>query len=201
MNPDRFSPHAENAATAKASAQMNKKALWYNQTLNVFWSVLNFSPLGYFCFAAMELKWIYILSGLSLAAGFLPRSFFDAMQLGKTTALYEKIGIRVVKKLTQDGDFINRSIRKKFPQYKKFTDRSSIQQHLNKAYAIEKIHFSMFVFFLLTSMYALVKGYVWWAAIITINNLVFNLYPNLLQQYNRLRLRRMMKKDSMAPSS
>jgi len=51
----------------------------------------------------------------------------------------------------------------------------------------------MLLFFLLTGIYALTQGYVWWAVIITINNLVFNLYPNFLQQYNRLRLRHLMK--------
>jgi len=129
-------------------------------------------------------------------AGFLPKAFFDAIQLSPTTSFYEKIGIRMVKKYTQDSDFINRLIRRKFPQYRIFDHNVSIQKHLNKAYAIEKIHFMMFLFFLLTSIYALTQGYAGWAVMITINNFVFNLYPNFLQQYNRLRLRRLMKKHS-----
>ena len=52
----------------------------------------------------------------------------------------------------------------------------------------------MFLFFLLTGIYALLRGQIWWAFIITFNNVVFNLFPNLLQQYNRLRLRRLMKR-------
>jgi hypothetical protein len=146
---------------------------------------------------AMDLQWLYILLGTSLLAGFLPRSFFDAIQLSQTTSLYKKIGIRMVKKFTQDGDFINRLIRRKFPQYRIFDPNVSIQKHLNKAYSIEKIHFIMFLFFLLTSIYALTQGYARWAAIITINNLVFNLYPNFLQQYNRLRLRNLMRKPTL----
>lgn len=197
MKPGEFKAKTEQQKNFEASVKM---ALWYNQIFNVSWSVLNFSALGYFCYTKMDLNWVYVFTALSLAAGFLPRSFFDAIQLSRRTAFYKKIGIRVARKFTQDGDFVNRSMRKKFPQYRIFDDRSSIQQHLNKAYAIEKVHFSMLLFFLLSSIYALVKGYVWWAVIITINNLVFNLYPNLLQQYNRLRLRRVMEKDSMAPS-
>jgi len=181
---------------SKESAQIKKWATWYNQITNIFWSILNFTPIGYFCFMAMDLKWLYILLAISLLAGFLPKSFFDRIQLSQTTALYEKIGIRTVKKFTQDGDFINRLIRKKFPQYRLFDHNLSMQKHLNKAYSIEKIHFSMFLFFLLTGIYALIRGEVWWAAIITVNNLVFNLCPNLLQQYNRIRLRHLMKKLS-----
>ena len=120
------------------------------------------------------------------------KAFFDRIQLSKTTSIYKKIGIRIVKKYTQDGDLINRLIRRKFPRYRIFDYNVSIQKHLNKAYSMEKIHFSMFLFFLLTGIYALTQGYVWWAVIITINNLVFNLYPNFLQQYNRLRLRHLM---------
>jgi len=179
----------------KESAKIKKIATWYNQVPNLFWSFLNFTPLGYFCFSIMDLQWLYILLAISLLAGFLPHSFFDAIQLSQTTSFYKKIGIRVIKKYTQDGDLINQFIRRKFPQYRIFDNNSSIQKHLNKAYSIEKIHFIMFLFFLLTSIYALTQGYVWWAVIITINNLVFNLYPNFLQQYNRLRLRHLMKSN------
>ncbi len=177
----------------KESAKVKKLATWYNQITNIFWSVLNFTAIGYFWFMAIDLKWLFILLAISLLAGFLPKAFFDTMQLSQTTSLYEKIGIRTVKKFTQDGDFVNRLIRRKFPQYRIFDPNVSMQRHLNKAYAIEKIHFLMFLFFLLTSIYALTKGEVWWAVMITINNLVFNLYPNFLQQYNRLRLRHLMK--------
>ncbi len=178
----------------KEAAKIKKLATLYNQIANVFWSILNFTPIGCFWFMAMDLQWLYILLAISLLAGFLPKAFFDRIQLSQTTSLYEKIGMRTVKKFTQDGDFINRLIRRKFPQYRIFDHTGPIQKHLDKAYSIEKIHFIMFLFFLLTGIYALTQGEVWWAVIITINNLVFNLYPNFLQQYNRLRLRHVMKK-------
>ena len=177
---------------SKTRAEVQKRAIWYNQTVNVLWSIVSFTPIGYFCFAAMDLKWLFILLAVSLSAGFLPRTFFDAMQLGKTTSIYEKIGIRFAKKYTQDGDVINGLIRRKAAQYKVFDGQRSIQKHLNKAYAIEKVHFVMFLFFLLTSIYALWHGYFGWAVVITFNNLIFNLYPNFLQQYNRIRLRHLM---------
>ncbi|MDZ7274158.1 MAG: hypothetical protein ONB47_08850 [candidate division KSB1 bacterium] len=149
---------------------------------------------------AMDLKWLYIILAISLAAGFLPNAFFDRMQLSQSVSFYRAIGMRTVKKYTQDGDLVNRWIRRKFPQYRVFEHGASLQKHLNKAYGIEKIHFLMFLFFLLTGIYALIHGRVWWAAIITVNNLVFNVYPNLLQQYNRLRLRQLMKKFPAKPS-
>ncbi|MGH7494883.1 MAG: hypothetical protein ACREOO_21125 [bacterium] len=178
----------------KTSARMKMWAICYNQIPNIFWSVLSFTPLGYFWYMVKDLKWLYILLAVSFLGGFLPNTFFDAVQLGKTTSIYEKIGIRFVKKFTQDGDVINRFIRRKFPRYRVFDHNQSIQKYLAKAYSIERIHFVMFLFFLLTSVYALARGYAWWAAILTFNNLVFNLYPNFLQQYNRLRLRHLMER-------
>jgi len=52
----------------------------------------------------------------------------------------------------------------------------------------EKFHFIMFVFFILITIYALVENHFWWAIIISATNLLYNIYPNLLQQYVRLKL-------------
>jgi len=183
----------------KTAAKIKKLATWYNQIPNVFWSILNFAPIGYFWYMATDLKWLYIILAISLSAGVLPNSFFDMVQLSQSTSFYEKIGMRTVKKFTQDGDLINRLLRRKFPQYKAFDQNASLQKHLAKAYGIEKIHFVMFLFFLLTGIYAFIQGRVGWAVVIISNNLVFNLYPNLLQQYNRLRLRQLMEKIPTKP--
>jgi len=98
-------------------------------------------------------------------------------------------------KFTQDGDWVNRMIRRRFPKYKVFDSYPSIRRHLRKAYTIEKIHFAFFLFFLYTSLYALVNNYFFWAGLIMLTNLIFNIYPNLLQQYNRLRLRQLMRRS------
>jgi hypothetical protein len=178
------------------SQPANRLATWYNQLSNVFWSVLGFSPVGYFCYTRMELVWLYIFLALSLPVLLLPNAVYDAMQISRTTAVYERIGIRIVRKFTQDGDWVNRMIRRRFPKYKVFDSYPSIRRHLRKAYTIEKVHFVFFLFFLYASLYALVNHYFLWAGLITLTNLIFNIYPNLLQQYNRLRLRQLMRRSS-----
>ena len=174
----------------------NRLAIWYNQLSNVFWSVLGFAPIGYFCYTRMDLGWLYLFLALSLPAVLLPHSFYDAMQIGRTTAVYERMGVRIVRKFTQDGDWVNRMIRRRFPTYKVFDSYPSIRRHLRKAYTIEKVHFAFFLFFLYGALYALVKEYFLWAALIMLTNLIFNVYPNLLQQYNRLRLRQLMRRGN-----
>jgi hypothetical protein len=172
----------------------NRLATLYNQLSNVFWSILGFAPIGYFCYVRMEPGWIYLFLALSLPVVLLPHSFYDKIQIGRTTVVYERIGIRIVRKFTQDGDWVNRLIRRRFPKYKVFDSYPSVRKHLRRAYMIEKIHFAFFLFFLYATVYALVNGYFLWAGILTITNLGFNVYPNLLQQYNRLRLRQLMRR-------
>ncbi|HEY4061712.1 MAG TPA: hypothetical protein VGM30_07415 [Puia sp.] len=176
------------------SKPANRLATLYNQLSNVFWSVLGFAPIGYFCYTRMEAGWLYLFLALSLPVVVLPHSFYDIIQIGRTTAVYERIGIRIVRKFTQDGDWVNRLIRRRFPKYKVFDSYPSIRKHLRRAYMIEKIHLAFFLFFLYVTIYALVNGYLFWAGVLTLTNLGFNVYPNLLQQYNRLRLRQLMRR-------
>ena len=49
----------------------------------------------------------------------------------------------------------------------------------------------MLVFFLLTTGYALARGHVGWAGLLTLLNVGYNLYPIWLQQYLRIRLGRL----------
>jgi hypothetical protein len=112
------------------------------------------------------------------------------MQMGKTPRMYKRLGVGFVNKLAQNGVIVNRLVRKKFPGYKMILyQRSSINKLLQQTYIFEKFHFVMFVFFVLITLYALGKSHFWWAIIIAITNLFYNVYPNLLQQYIRLKLR------------
>jgi len=87
-------------------------------------------------------------------------------------------------------------IKKRFPGYKMITrQRSSINQLLQQTYMFEKFHFIMFVFFGLLTFYALINNHFWWAIMITITNVLYNIYPNLLQQYIRLKLRLYKKQN------
>ena len=160
----------------------------------ILWSILGLAPIGYFCYSALQLKEIYLFLFISLPVILLPSSFYDAIQWSKKVSFYETIGIRIVRKLTQDGDWINRLIRKKVPGYKVFDSRRLPSAYLQKTYMVERIHTAMFLFFGCSAIAALIKGYKGWALLLILTNLIFNIYPNLLQQYNRLRIRQILKR-------
>jgi len=162
---------------------------------NLFWSALNLIPISIFCYRHISLKILVTFLIISLIPLFLPRSFFNSIQLAKTTSFYKKIGIGFINKFAQNGEFINRLIRKKFPGYKTvLPGKKSVNKLLAQTYMLEKFHSMMFLLFALIMVYALMKNHLWWAVIILITNIIFNMYPNLLQQHIRIKLRTFQKR-------
>ena len=163
---------------------------WYNMIPNVVWSVLNLLPISIYCYNKVEHRSLYIFIALSVIPGVFPNSFYDRIQVGRTTRIYKRVGVGFINKLAQNGTIINQLVRKKFPDYKMIIhQRSSITRLLQQTYMFEKFHFIMFIFFILITSYALLKNHFCWAIIISVTNLLYNIYPNLLQQYIRLKLR------------
>ncbi|HXS58798.1 MAG TPA: hypothetical protein VN726_21895 [Hanamia sp.] len=165
-----------------------KTADFYNMTVNVLWSVICLFPVSIFCYTLMNRKWLYTFLGISVLAYFLPKSFFRKIHVGKTRRFYQKAGIGFFKKFTQNGDIVNNLIKRKYPDYKVVTaNKMSIKKLLAQSYMFEQFHFVVFLFFVFAMIYALVILYFWWAVVILITNIIYNIYPILLQQYLRTR--------------
>ncbi|PWU01908.1 MAG: hypothetical protein C5B52_06475 [Bacteroidetes bacterium] len=169
--------------------KVERTVTFYNMVPNLFWSLLNLIPISIFCYTLMSPKIFYYFLGFSLVTIFFPNSFFDKIQLSKSTLFYKKLGIKLVNKLAQNGEFVNRMVQKKYPEYKVVRDRDSIKKIISTSYMFEKFHFMMFVFFALSNAYAFYLNYLVWGMVILVTNLLYNVYPNLLQQYIRLKLK------------
>ncbi|SDL09962.1 hypothetical protein SAMN05421823_104373 [Catalinimonas alkaloidigena] len=165
-----------------------RRHVFYNQAVNVTWALLGFAPLCGFWLQAWHPGWFTLLAIVSALGWWLPASVW---QWGQTPEAYHRLGLRTVKRFTQDGDLIHRALRRKFPQYRPADPARLIRRTLTTGRVNETFHQLCFLFFLLSSGYALGRGSVGWAAWITVANVVFNLYPIFLQQYNRLRLHRL----------
>lgn len=172
-----------------------KTVHFYNMTVNVVWSMICLLPVSIFCYKLMDRTWFYTFLGISILGYFLPKSFFRKIHVGKTAEFYQRAGIVFFKKFTQNGDFVNKLIRKKYPDYKVITtNKMSIKRFLGQSYMFEQFHFVVFLFFVFAMIYALIHECFWWAIIITITNIIYNIYPILLQQYLRMRLMAMAAK-------
>ncbi len=186
-----------NAEDQNKAASIKRMVAMYNMIPNLLWSIINFTPIFIFCYHNINTTLGYIFLAISLLTTLLPVSFFTYIQLSTTTSLYKKIGVKFINKFTQNGDLINGLIRKRFPRYNVISTRNiSHKKLLRQTYMFEKFHFAMFVFFTLVIVYALIKKYFLWAFIIAISNIVYNVYPNLLQQYIRIRLNLFNKKGN-----
>lgn len=176
--------------------RIEQTAVLYNQLINFFWSILAFVPVVYFCYQYLPLKLLYIFSGISCIVIFLPNSLLNKIQLSQSTKAYTKIGIRFIKKYTQDGDRVNQLIKNQHPQYKYVENKRAIQKLIGKSYMQEKFHYIVFVFFICLMIYAIAEKLIGWAIFISIANIIYNLYPIILQQYNRIRINSILKRQT-----
>ena len=142
---------------------------------------------------AGEIKWFIIFVVVSYLVSRLPKGFFDRFQISQDLEAYKRLKVHVFKKLSTNGDFINQRIRKEYPTHRNVTNLESVKEKLNETYSIERAHTVLFVFCLLTSIYAFLSHELTTAIILFVGNIIFNYYPNLLQQYNRIRYTRVVK--------
>lgn len=143
-----------------------------------------------------EFRWLIIFIGISYLISRLPKSFYDRFQISTDLKLYKKLKVDLFKRFSTDGDLINMRIRRKYPTHRNITNFESIRQKLSETYSIEKSHTVLFMFCLLTNIYAFWTNSIGTAIILFIGNILFNYYPNLLQQYNRIRYSRIVNSYS-----
>ena len=157
---------------------------------NLFWTALFLIPILIFCATYITPKTVYILLGVSLTSIFLPNSFFDRIQLSQSSRFYKKIGIRYINMLAQNGTLLIKFLKKKHPNFKMVSrSKKSIHKQYYQTYFFEKFHFSLFLFFAGVTIYAGIQGHFYWVLTLIISNLLYNIYPNLLQQYVRVKLK------------
>jgi hypothetical protein len=173
--------------------KLKQTASVYHALPSVFWSALNLVPISIYCYQFSDRSLLYWILGLSFLSYLLPKTFFNRIQLSKNVIFYKKLGVKLVRKFAQEGDLVNQMIRRKYPAYKIIQTPKSVSNYISKTYGSEKFHFHLFLIFLSISIIAIINREYGWAALITLNNIIFNVYPNLLQQYNRIRLKKLEK--------
>jgi hypothetical protein len=183
----------------KERAKINKKIERINLLLNLVWSFIFLFPLVIFCYNKMDRNWFIVSLSISVAAGFLPTSFLNAMQVSKSRKFYRGTGIEFFNRFIQNGTLLNRFIKNRFPEYKRFNTREEAFKKLfYQSYMFEKFHVILFIFFAGAMFFAILNGAFIWAAYFLFANILYNIYPILLQQYIRLRLGKFHKKKSVA---
>jgi len=174
----------------KEFQKISRIAAIYNMIPNLLWTALFLVPITIFCYTFVTPKTTFILLGLCLIPIFFPNSFFDNIQLSNNSHFYRRIGVKYINTFAQSGNLLNQYLKKKYPNFKVVSrNKASIKKLYYQTYFFEKFHFSLFLFFTIVTIYAGIQGHFYWVLILTISNMLYNIYPNLLQQYVRVKLK------------
>lgn len=103
------------------------------------------------------------------------------LQISNNPGIYVELGVRFIRKFVQNGDYF----KSKKPVIQNKTGAISYQRTI---VMYERYHFLCFVFFLATTVHAAIYRQYAMAALLMVANIVYNVCPILLQQYNYVRL-------------
>ncbi|MBF9221648.1 glycosyl-4,4'-diaponeurosporenoate acyltransferase CrtO family protein [Hymenobacter ruricola] len=159
-----------------------------NAVPNVLWSLLALLPLSVYCYRYMARPWLYGFLAVGLLAYAVPTAWFGRWQLSRRPARYRRLGVALLNRLTQNGDLVNRLLRRRYPAYRHVRTRAALAALVRTSYHQERFHLLGFLFFGLVSGYAAARGQAGWCGLLLLLNLGYNVYPMWLQQYLRLRV-------------
>jgi hypothetical protein len=164
-----------------------------NQLVNIFWTILCFIPVIGFWLNA-DLLILYIFIAISILSLLLPARL---LQLSNRSKFYEKLGIKLIRKFVQNGEYINLLIRKFKPGHKTISNKTDATRYLKTVQMYDRYHFLCLIFFLLTTVYALIRAQYFLAVVTSFANIIYNICPILLQQYNHIRILNLTHKSTV----
>ncbi|HEY0432796.1 MAG TPA: hypothetical protein VGC95_02915 [Chitinophagaceae bacterium] len=160
-----------------------------NQLINFSWTILCFLPVISFWWQLGPNACLWIFIGIAIIFGLLPRKLLHRFQFSHRKQFYEKLGVKLVRRVVQNGDLVNSS-----PGHRRtIRSHETARVYLNTIAMYERFHWLCLVFFSLTMIYAICVADVWLALAILVANVVYNFCPLLLQQYNRIRIERVLQ--------
>jgi len=161
-----------------------------NQAVNFFWSILCFFPVVWFWLDA-DILMCYIFIGISVLSLLIPARI---LQISYQPKFYQTLFIKQIRKFVQNGDLVNGLIRRSKPTHRTIKAKADASRYLSTVVMYERFHFLCLIFFLLTTIYALTQAKFWLSFAVIIANVIYNICPILLQQYNRARVLKLTKK-------
>jgi hypothetical protein len=126
--------------------------------------------------------------------------YFDLCGFELDGRLYEMFGIRQFKRLASAGDFFNHRRRRSDPGFRNITNyRSAIKWESHTRFN-ELAHLGNLIFNIVMIVWLCFRARYTWLGPILFLNLILNVYPIMLQRYNRARIRRIrLLRQATAP--
>ena len=161
----------------------------------IVWSLDAFgfrSPISAFLVNWLAMSWAAI-AGQAVHFSF-PLRYYDIKAFERTGQVYERLGIRLFKRLVRRGPLSIFSPTLRFRKEKTISALRHLDDEMRKA---ETGHLFIFMLVLLFSSYALLRG--WFDAVgwLLAFNVMINGYPIMLQRYNRIKLQELMQRQGV----
>jgi len=148
------------------------------------------SPVSAFLVNWLMMSWMAVV-GQVVHFSFAPR-YYQAKPFERTGQVYERLGIRLFKKLVRRGPLSIFSPTLRFPKEKTI---SALQGLLNEMRKAETGHALIFVLVLFFVGYMLLEGWLDAVAWMLLFNILINGYPIMLQRYNRIKLQELIQQQ------
>jgi hypothetical protein len=189
LDSDNRAVHRGNAIVIAAIS-----AIWLAPMLR-FWAII-LGPLRPYDYPPGDFAPSLLQAAVGLALSFtpllLPAAWYGCWEGARGTRLYEAIGVRVFRRYATNGDVINRWGRRLDPRYRAIRGREAARKWMDQTRSGERSHLVLLLIGLFTAAWAVYIGWIGWAVGLTAGNVLFNLYPILLQRYNRCRIARVL---------
>jgi len=140
----------------------------------------------------LAMSWVAV-AGQVIRFSFAP-GYYGIKPFEQTGQVYERLGIRLFKRLVRRGPLSIFSPTLRFPKDKTIPALQNLDNEMRKA---ETGHVFIFVLMLVFAGYALLKG--WYDAVgwMLAFNVMINGYPVMLQRYNRIKLQELIHKQAV----
>ena len=166
--------------------------------LLMFWLYV-WGPLRPFAYPAGDLlpHWRFgVLAAACISLWWLlPAGYFRIRRFERSGTFYERLGVLHFRKLAPDGDWANRWERHRDPQYRIVRGRRSAQAFLARTEASERGHVVLLLLGAASAAWALAIGWPGWALYLSLGNVAVNVYPILLQRFNRARIEALLRRS------
>lgn len=159
-----------------------------NQAINLVWTALLFAPVILFWFRYYDATIFFCLLGISLLPLLMNEASLRGLQLSKNRKFYEKLGIRKIQAVTQDGRLVKNLTNKRHAGHIVIRNRRDIELYKSQINMYEKYHLICLLFFTGCTIYGLINSEYYLSVWILISNIFYNVVPLLIQQYNKIRI-------------
>jgi len=160
----------------------------YNQIINLFWTAICSAPVLRLWYLYYHPTILIVSLAVSLLPVLIPFKYFSILQISRSRRFYESLSIKSLQSLTQDGRLVSALAKKKNHDYRQVKQRAVHGKYKSQIAMYEKFHMSCLLFFFISFVYAIHQQAFLVSFLILMSNIVYNITPILIQQYNKVRL-------------